>query len=347
VTPELGIIEGFYGRQWTWEERAEAVRFLRGHGYAAYMYAPKGDAHLRERWQEPRPADDAAHLRELAQHCHDVGVRFGIGLSPFEVYRNFDRSAKDALARKLAFYDEIGADDIAILFDDMRGDVPDLARRQADIVHAARAGSQATRFFMCPTYYSDDAVLDRVFGARPPQYLEQLGSALDPDVHVFWTGEEICAAEISPGHLRRVTSQLQRRPFLWDNYPVNDTPRMNRFLHIRGFTGRRAGIAAHAAGHFVNPALQPVLSRIPALTLVESYERGDDYAYGAAFMRAAELVAGAEIAEMLRADLHWLQDVGVERLEPAKAAELRERYARIEHPIGREVVEWLDMLRQS
>ena len=31
-----------------------------------------------------------------------LGVRFGVGLSPFEIYRAFDDEAKAALARKLA-----------------------------------------------------------------------------------------------------------------------------------------------------------------------------------------------------------------------------------------------------
>ena len=38
-------------------------------------------------------------------------------------------------------------------------------------------------------------------------------------------------------------------------------------------------------GHAVNPALQCVLSRIPALSLAESYERGEAYEYGAAFLQ--------------------------------------------------------------
>ena len=37
---------------------------------------------------------------------------------------------------------------------------------------------------------------------------------------------------------------MRRKPFLWDNYPVNDGPRMSQFLHLRAFTGRGAAIAA-------------------------------------------------------------------------------------------------------
>ena len=56
MTPPLGIIEGFFGRPWSWPERAAAIRFLRPYGYGFYLYAPKADPYLRRRWQEPHPA---------------------------------------------------------------------------------------------------------------------------------------------------------------------------------------------------------------------------------------------------------------------------------------------------
>jgi hyaluronoglucosaminidase len=91
----------------------------------------------------------------------------------------------------------------------------------------------------------------------------------------------------------------------------------------------------------VNPALQPTLTRIPALTLVESYARGDAYEYGAAFRKAAVEVVGAELATLLHEDLLTLQDVGLDRLGEREAA-LRQRYGGVDHPAAREVIEWLD-----
>ena len=68
----------------------------------------------------------------------------------------------------------------------MRGDVPDLAERQAAIVHFAAERGIAGRILCCPSYYSDDPILDVAFGARPPFYLEQLGRLLDPgDPHLL------------------------------------------------------------------------------------------------------------------------------------------------------------------
>jgi hypothetical protein len=337
MTAPLGLIEGFYGKPWRWDTRAEAVAFLAPHGYGFYYYAPKADAFLRRRWREPHPPEMDDALRRLSRHCRSQGVRFGVGLSPYELYRCFDADARAALAAKLAQLEAIGVDDLAILFDDMRGDLPNLARMQVEIVHWVRAHSNATRLLVCPSYYSDDPILDRFFGERPANYLEEFGRGLDPAIDIFWTGEEVCTRAFSPGHLARVTAQLGRKPFLWDNYPVNDGPVMSQFLHLRGFTGRPATICGHVAGHAINVASQPVLSRIPALTLADCYRQGDDYEYGAAFARAAEIVLGKELGDLVRRDLMLLQDMGIER-----AQGLQDRYAAFDHPGAREIVAWLD-----
>ena len=337
----LGIIEGFYGRPWGDEERLATLSFLAPHGYGFYFYAPKADVFLRRRWREPHPEESAASLAGIARRCGELGVRFGIGLSPYGIFEGFDAEARAALARKLAFADALGVNDLAILFDDMRGDLPDLAERQAEIVHWAAGQTRAERVFVCPSYYTDDPVLDRVFGARPRGYLTRLGALLDPSIQVFWTGEEVVSREYSPGHLRRVTEQLGRKPFLWDNYPVNDGQRMSQYLHLRGFTGRPASIAPLLAGHGVNPALQACLTRIPALTLVESYRLGDEYAYADATRRAAITVLGEEIGTRVYEDVLIFQDVGLDRLGEREAL-LRERYAESDHPGVREIVSWLD-----
>jgi hypothetical protein len=337
---DLGIIEGFYGRPWSWDERAATIAFLAPHGYGFFLYAPKVDAYLRRRWQEDHPREMADALARLAGRCAELDVRFGVGISPFEV-AEFGTSEREALGRKLAFFDALGVKDLAILFDDMRGDVPGLADRQIEIVDWAAGRTVADRVIVCPSYYTDDPVLDRVFGQRPDGYLERLGEGLDPRIEIFWTGEEVCSREYSPGHLRRVADQLRRKPFLWDNYPVNDGQRMSQFLHVRGFTGRPAAMADLLAAHGVNPALQATLTCIPALTLVESYRRGEEYEYGEATRRAAVQVLGKELAERLYEDVLVLQDVGLDRLEE-KARMIRERYAAVDHPGAREIIAWLD-----
>src|SRR5690554_714989 len=172
MTVELGIIEGFYGPLWSWAERRQLVSTLATHGYGFYLYAPKADPYLRRRWQEPHPAEQIGALTEFASFCRREGVRFGVGLSPFEVFNNFDEAAREALAKKLKMLDRLGMQELAILFDDMHPDTPELARTQAGIIKWVQEHTGADKVSVCPTYYSDDPVLDRVFGERPADYLE-------------------------------------------------------------------------------------------------------------------------------------------------------------------------------
>ena len=342
MTVELGIIEGFFGRPYSWDARAVMVRALAPHGYGFYLYAPKADGYLRRRWREPYPDDQLAALGTFAGVCCDAGVRFGVGLSPYELFLGFDATAKAALSAKLAQLDAIGVVDLGIFFDDMKGDLPDLAQRQIEIIHWIKERTAADRVIVCPSYYTDDPVLDRVFGQRPANYLEDLGAGLHPAIQIMWTGEEVCSREFSPGHLARVAGQLRRKPFLWDNYPVNDGPRMSQHLHLRAFTGRPAAIGPDISAHGVNPASQAVLSQIPALTLAESYAMGADYQYLAAFRRAATAVLGADLADALERTLLLLEDTGLQGLDETRKGRLRTRFAAFDHPAAREIVAWLD-----
>jgi hypothetical protein len=338
---ELGLIEGFYGRPWSWAERANAVTVLAPHGYRFFHYAPKNDEFLRKRWREPHPEPELAALANLGATCRRHGVRLGLGLSPYELYRDFSAPARKMLAAKLENLDETGAEDLAILFDDMRGDRADLARRQAEIVDFIASRTCASRLIVCPTYYTDDPSLDRFFGPRPPGYLRELGSLLDKAIAIQWTGPKVCSREFSREHLERVAEEIGRKPFLWDNYPVNDGARMSMFLHLRAFTGRPSTIAQHISAHGVNPASQSVLSLIPAITLSLSYLDGPAYDHWAAFRKAAQAMLGEALAEAVERDLAAFQDQGLDKLGTERTA-LRKRYAGFDHPAAREIVAWLD-----
>lgn len=341
MIPPLGIIEGHFGKRYSWSERTHLMRTVADAGYGFYHYAPKGDVFLRRNWREAHPGADRDALARFGDACRGKGVRFGIALTPMDTPYPLDRPTRTDLSRRVRALDEIGIDDLVILFDDLRGDVPALAERQAEIVRLCADVTRATAIYFCPTYYSRDPVLDRVFGTRPPGYLAELGRLLDPAVRMYWTGEEVVSPEIGVAHLRGIAAELGREVCLWDNYPANDGPRMSRFLHFRAFTGRPAAIAAHIRGHAINPAQQPYLTALPALTLAASYAKGADYDYGAEFGIAAEQLFGRRLAHMLAADLASFQDAGLERLGERRH-EFRAEYATLDEPAAREVVAWLD-----
>jgi hyaluronoglucosaminidase len=339
--PQLGIIEGFFGRSWGWHEREQVVDYLAPAGYRFYHYAPKIDAKLRKNWAVLHDDTEITAIASFAAHCREGRMRFGIGLTPYGAHLDFNAETRTQLKAKLANLDAMGIDDLAILFDDMRGDFADLAQRQADIVAFCLDHSKATRFFMCPSYYSNDPLLDRVFGQRPENYLAELGRLIDREIAIYWTGEEVCSREYSSGHLHDISDQLGRPIALWDNYPVNDGPRMSNHLHLRAFTGRPHRVGKYVSHHAINPASQPLLGCIPALTLPMRYARGSAYCYGSAFREAAEKIAGPELASLLEKDMLSFQDSGL-LLIADRIETIRARYAAIDSPVAREVIDWLD-----
>jgi hyaluronoglucosaminidase len=341
TTPPLGIIEGFFGRAWNWAERTRVVRQLAPAGYRFFHHAPKIDRFLRRDWRQPHPAEILHEMAQFASVCCTLGVHFGVGLTPYDAVGDFGAETRSQLIAKVKSLKAIGMQDLVILFDDIRGDVDDLARQQAEILAVAIDAADCDRVFFCPSYYSDDPVLDRVFGQRPADYLPAIGRLIDPAVNIYWTGEEVCSAEQSAGHLKAVGAMLGRPPSLWDNYPVNDGPRMSQYLHLRAFTGRSPAIAPFVRHHAINPASQPTLTCIPALTLPRAYAEGQDYRYGAALAEAAQAIAGEALGARLIADLLSLQDAGLDRLGE-RIAMLRARYAAFDHDAAREVVGWLD-----
>ncbi|MGL4505755.1 MAG: beta-N-acetylglucosaminidase domain-containing protein, partial [Aeromonas sobria] len=156
----LGVIEGFFGKGWSWQARARYAQWLPRHGYGFYIYAPKEDGYLRKHWALPWPEQQLADLAERARQCRANGLAFGVGLSPMGAHHDYERK-RPALLEKVRLIDEMLQPDIlAVLFDDMKGDTPDLACHQLTIAHDIAAHSKATRLIFCPSYYSTDPVLE-------------------------------------------------------------------------------------------------------------------------------------------------------------------------------------------
>ena len=50
-----GVIEGFYGKPWTRQERSQVFAWMAASGLQTYFYAPKDDPHHRSIWRQPLP----------------------------------------------------------------------------------------------------------------------------------------------------------------------------------------------------------------------------------------------------------------------------------------------------
>lgn len=329
-----GIVEGFYGRQWNFDTRRAYASYLGELGLNTCLYCPKGDPWLRRDWQQPWPDTLREELLQLSRLYRSVGLNWGVGLSPFELYRNYGPQQRQALQRKLAQLQQLEAPLLAILFDDMPGDMDALAERQAEIVQDVVASLPGVRVLVCPTYYSTDPVLQKYFGAMPDNYWAELGDALPAQVDIFWTGERVCSQQIRCADIEQINARLGRKVMLWDNYPVNDGAQRSSFLYTEALSARDPGLRQLLTGHLCNPMNQGLLS-LPALTGLATL-----YGVPPAQPWLAE-VLGAALWSELQGDGALFQDKGLTGLEASERAALERKYAQLPGAAAAEVAGWL------
>ncbi len=338
----LGVVEGFFGKSWSWDARTRYARFLSGNGFTSYLYAPKNDAWFRKQWMQACPQEHHDALSRLASHYKDSGIEFAIGLSPFELYLDFSDTHQQALERKLAEINAINPDTLCILFDDMHGAVDNLAPQQLRIMDQVTRQSNARHFIFCPTYYSDDPVLTSHFGAMPEDYLEELGSQLDSRLDIFWTGPRVFSSEYPEDHLLDVAERLHRKPLLWDNYPVNDSAKLAGQLHLGPFKNRDTELKSLAQGLMANPMNQAHLSQLPLYSLGRIFQ-GEDVDLDEILHEACTVLCPKKLGELLYEDSDLFEGAGLAGISAEKKAALILRYSPFQdHPMVIELMDWLN-----
>jgi hyaluronoglucosaminidase len=335
-----GVIEGFFGKPWDWSARLSGADFLADFGYQFYIYAPKADPFLRRRWREPMPPETLQQLSELSARCRDRGISLGLGLTPFEIYLNFDAKSKMLLRSKVLQINEIGADVLCILFDDMRGDIDELAQLQAGVIADVCTWSSAQRFIVCPTYYSYDLQLARHFGAPPRTYLRDFGRRVDPSIDIFWTGEKVISDAYSAPHLIDVAAEIGRKPFIWDNHISNDSKIRTNYLFLDPCTDSWELPGDLVAGLAINPMNQPHLSRIA----LRAYQHllSEPSARRQVLPDACRDLCDTPFAEQLVADRTFLQKTGLSELDSDSRRRLLHWYqTQDSNPYAQEIAAWL------
>jgi hyaluronoglucosaminidase len=298
-----GVVEGFYGRPWTVEQRHDMVAFIAELGMNAYVYSPKDDPYTRRRWREPYPDAEAAELRELAAVAREAGVALWYGVSPGLSMRYSEPADVEAVHAKLAGVRALGATDAALFLDDIPGRLqhpgdaaafPDLVAAQLHLVRRVeqRLAAEAAdaRFAVCPTDY---------WGHGDEPYITALGSGLAGGTALFWTGRAICSPELTTPEAELFARSTGRRPLYWDNFPVNDVA-MTHELHIGPYLGRDPGLAGTAAGIVANPMPLAEASKIGIASVADFCRDPHAFDPEASWEAALRRVAGPRDAEPFR-----------------------------------------------
>lgn len=321
-----GVVEGFYGRPWSHEDRLWLIERLGAWRMNRYVYAPKNDPLQRERWREAYPEETVAAFRELVESGKSAGVEVGFALSPGCSMRYSSAEERTQLIAKFKAFRELGSGFLSLALDDVpttltheedRRSFATLADAHVELTRALHdaLGPEVT-LWLVPTDY---------LGVEATDYLEALGEGLDREVEVGWTGRTVVSPTIESDEAARRASTLKRRLLLWDNIPVADGP-MRSMLHLGPYAGRHPRLAEHVSGVLLNPMQQVRASAIAIRSAARYLDDPSSYDPEAAWEEAIqEIGAGDPTAFCLFAQAHrfspqWPDDrdreleAGLERL---------------------------------
>jgi hyaluronoglucosaminidase len=292
-----GIIEGFYGKPWSAEERVEAITTVSSHRMNSYIYAPKNDPHHREKWHELYSQEKLLSIKELFQHCKKRYVDFYFTVGPGLSMKYSNKESFCSLFRKYTQLFEIGVRHFGIFFDDIplkmlhqedRDTFADLAEAHGFVINELYKGlknlDKSIRLLVCGTVYS---------GKGNEEYTVKLASMIPQEVHMFWTGRSICSQELDSRDAGFFCKNTLHKPLYWDNYPVNDA-NMQRELHLGPLINRDRDLYKYSEGLVVNVMEYKEASMIPVITACHYLWDCENYDSYLSLENAVREVVGAK-----------------------------------------------------
>ena len=98
---ECGVIEGFYGRPWSQEQRTELFERMAAWDMSLFMYGPKDDKKVRAAWRDLYTAPQLAQLSDQVRACRAGGIEFMYAIAPGLDIAHSDAAEIQLLVRKL------------------------------------------------------------------------------------------------------------------------------------------------------------------------------------------------------------------------------------------------------
>ncbi|XP_038677395.1 protein O-GlcNAcase isoform X1 [Scyliorhinus canicula] len=252
-----GVVEGFYGRPWSMEQRKELFRRMRKWGLNTYLYAPKDDYKHRMFWREMYSVEEAEQLMQLISAAIEHTIEFVYAISPGLDITFSNQKEVATLKRKLDQVSQFGCKSFALLFDDIDHNMcPADKEVFSSFAHAQLSVTneiyqyleEPEHFLFCPTEYCGTFCYPNV--AHSP-YLRTVGDKLLPGIDVLWTGPKVVSKDISVESIEEVTKILKRAPLIWDNLHANDYDQKRLFLGP--YKGRSTELIPRLKGVLTNP----------------------------------------------------------------------------------------------
>ncbi|XP_023245639.1 protein O-GlcNAcase isoform X3 [Copidosoma floridanum] len=251
-----GVVEGFYGRPWTTEQRKDLFRKLKKWGMDSYLYAPKDDYKHRAYWRDLYTVEEAEHLTGLITAAKESGITFYYALSPGLDITYSSVKEVTALKRKLEQVSLFGCQAFALLFDDIE---PEMSETDKEVFQSfAHAHVSITNdvfqhlgqpyFLLCPTQYCAARAMPNVSAS---EYLNTIGNKLAKEIDIMWTGAKVISRQLTLESIEEITEVFRRPPVIWDNLHANDYDQKRVFLGP--YSGRSPDLIPKLRGVLTNP----------------------------------------------------------------------------------------------
>ncbi len=272
-----GIIEGYYGPPWTFDERMGIMDFMVKKRLNVYMYGPKSDPWHREKWSDPYPDEWIKAFKALNDKANKNHIDTYYTISPGYIKEGeyaFDYTNEDdflRLFRKMDQMREAGFTHFGLLMDDIDFNLDDKNKakfKRPGIAHASicnrlfdylKGKDDAIDFVMCPTEYHQ---------IGETTYRTDLKEHLHDDIAVFFTGDNVCAETIPKDDLVKTKKAFGKPLYIWDNFPVSDfTHGLREFL--APIKNRYVKMGDHVDAYLINPSIHCHISKIGMWTMAD------------------------------------------------------------------------------
>lgn len=252
-----GTVEGFYGTPWSFKHRMRQIDFYGENKLNTYIYGPKDDPyHSSPNWRKPYPEDEAVQLKKLIDRAKSNHVDFVWAIHPGKDIKWNDED-RTALLHKFELMYDLGVRAYAVFFDDISGEGTN-PKQQAELLNFLHTKfiqkkKDVKPLIMCPTEYNKG--WSNIEGG----YLRTLGKELHPSIRIMWTGNTV-VSDIDKETMNWINTNIQRKAFIWWNFPVSDYVRNHMLLGPTYGNGK--DIAQDVSGFVSNPMEHAEASKI-------------------------------------------------------------------------------------
>ena len=271
--PFRGTVEGFYGTPWSHEARKSQLEFYGRNKMNVYIYGPKDDPWHRDKWREPYPEAEAKRIGELVDVAKENGVNFYWAIHP-GVDIKWNDEDRDYLMAKLEVMYKLGVRSFAVFFDDIWGEGAK-ADKQAALLNYiddnfVQVKKDVAPLILCPTEYN------KGWANEQGGYLRTLGKNLNKGIEVMWTGNSVVACIDKPT-MEWINERIERKGYIWLNFPVNDFVRDH--ILMGPAYGNGLDIATDVSGFVSNPMEYAETSKISLYGIADYCWNMETYDY--------------------------------------------------------------------